>query len=168
LVIVAALCFLGETGGEMKLLLAAAVAASASICLAAAPADAAQPAPPAPIPDRATIKVVPEWTYAGNGKLAVITGCSHRGDLRVVSSRMLRRPVNMPRRGNLLIRVTKATRPGRYTIALWCVTGKGQVDAMDVKWVRIRGRLKGRKLPPPPGLPRGFRPSVTASTTGPR
>jgi hypothetical protein len=150
-----------------RMLAAAAVAASASICLAAAPAGAAGVAP-APMPDRATIKVVPEWTYTGKGKLAVITRCSHRGDLRVISSRMLRRPVNMPRRGNLLIRVTKATRPGRYTIALWCVARSGRVDAMDVKWVKIRGRLKGWKVPPPPSLPRGFKPSVTASTTGPR
>jgi hypothetical protein len=157
----------------MKRILAAAVVASASACLAAGPADAAVPVPApapaiAPVPDRAAIKIVPAWTYAGNGKLAVITRCSHGGDLRVVSSEMLRRPVNMPGRGDLEIRVTKATRPGRYTIALWCVRRDGRVDAMDVKWVKIRGRLKGWKVPPPPKLPRGFRPSVTASTTGPR
>ena len=58
----------------------------------------------------------------------------NRGDLRVVSSDMLRRPVNMPRRGDLLIRVSGATKAGKHLIALWCVARSGQVDAIkDIK-----------------------------------
>jgi hypothetical protein len=140
----------------------AAAAASASVWLAAVPADA-RPTPP-PTIDTATVTISPEWTYSGHGKLAVIARCGHRGDLRVVSSKMLRHPVNLPRRGDLLIRVTNATKAGRYPIALWCVARSGQVDAMDLGWVRIRKWLKGFKLPPPPGLPPGFRPGLTVST----
>jgi hypothetical protein len=139
-----------------------AVAASASVWLAAVPADA-RPTPP-PTIDIGTIKIVPEWTYSGHGKLAVITRCGHRGDLRVVSSRMLRRPVNLPRRGDLLIRVAGATKAGTYPVALWCVARSGQVDAMDLGWVKIRRWLKGFRLPPPPGLPPGFRPGLTVSS----
>jgi hypothetical protein len=141
------------------------VAALAAIMLAAWPAPAFSAA--APRLPSAAISIVPKWTYRGSGKLAVIARCSRGPDLRVVSSKMLRRPVNMPRRGNLLIRVTGATKPGRYTIAVWCVTRRGQVDAMDVKWVTIRGRLKGAKTRRPPGLPRHFRPRVTVSTWAP-
>jgi hypothetical protein len=149
----------------MKRTLAAAVlavAASAPAWLAAVPADAG-PLPP-PTVDVGIIKIVPEWTYSGHGKLAVITRCGHRGDLRVVSSDMLRRPVNLPRRGDLLIRVAGATKAGKYPIALWCVARSGQVDAMDLGSVKIRKWLKGFRLPPPPGLPPGFRPGLTVST----
>ena len=42
------------------------------------------PQPPAP---SATLRVVPRWTYQGSGKLAVIAGCSQRGDARVIGSK---------------------------------------------------------------------------------
>jgi hypothetical protein len=81
---------------------------------------------------------------------------------------MLRHPVNLTRGPKLLIKVTNVTKPGKYTIALWCVTKGGQVDAMDLKWVTIRKRLKGWKMPAPPGLPRCFMPNMVVSTWAPR
>jgi hypothetical protein len=90
----------------------------------------------------ATIQVVPKWTYQDGGKLAVITGCSQRRDLHIVTSKLLRRSVNLHGR-NLLIRVTGKTKPGKYTIAVWCVTKSGQVDALDVKWVKVVKRMHG-------------------------
>ncbi len=142
-----------------------AVLASTSIWLAAGPADA-KPSPPKPPPpqDSATIKVVPEWTYRGDGKLAVIAKCSYRQDLRVIWSRMLPRPVNLRGGGNLLIRVTNKTKPGKYSIAFWCVTKKGAVDAMDMTRVKVVERLPGWRQPPAPPLPRHFKANVTVST----
>ncbi len=142
-----------------------AVLASTSIWLAAGPADA-KPSPPKPPPpqDSATIKVVPEWTYRGDGKLAVIAKCSYRQDLRVIWSRMLPRPVNLRGGGNLLIRVTNKTKPGKYSIAFWCVTQKGAVDAMDMTRVKVVERLPGWRQPPAPPLPRHFKANVTVST----
>ena len=141
-----------------------AVLASTSIWLAAGPADA-KPSPPKPPPqDSATIKVVPEWTYRGDGKLAVIAKCSYRQDLRVIWSRMLPRPVNLRGGGNLLIRVTNKTKPGKYSIAFWCVTKKGAVDAMDMTRVKIVKRLPGWRQPQAPPLPRHFKAKVTVCT----
>jgi hypothetical protein len=132
--------------------------ASASIWLAAAPAYA-KPKPPKV--DIATIQVVPKWTYRGGGKLAVITKCSYRQDLRVVSSKMLPHPVNLRGTQTLLIRVTDKTKPGKYAIALWCVAKNGQVDALDAKTVKILARLRGWKQRPAPALPKCFMPAVT-------
>ena len=141
-----------------------AVLASTSIWLAAGPADA-KPSPPKPPPqDSATIKVVPEWTYRGDGKLAVIAKCSYRQDLRVIWSRMLPRPVNLRGGGNLLIRVTNKTKPGKYSIAFWCVTKKGAIDAMDMTRVKVVKRMPGWRQPPAPPLPRHFKANVTVST----
>jgi hypothetical protein len=141
--------------------------ASASIWLAAAPAYAKPKPPKPPKMDVATIQVVPKWTYQGGGKLAVITKCSDRQDLRVVSSKMLPHPVNLRGTASLLIRVTDKTKPGKYAIALWCVTKKGQVDALDVKTVKILGRLKGWKQRPAPPLPRCFMATVTVQSGPP-
>ena len=104
----------------------AAVTASTSIWLAAS-ADAAsvtwlahaKPTPP-PVPS-AMLHVVPKWTYQHGGKLAVITTCSERRDLRIVTSTMLRYPVILRKGGNLLIKVANKTNPGKYIITLWCV-----------------------------------------------
>ena len=38
---------------------------------------------------RATLRVVPGWTYQGSGKLAVIASCSQWGDLRVIGLKLL-------------------------------------------------------------------------------
>jgi hypothetical protein len=75
----------------MKRTLAIAMTAGAVMGLAstgvAAPAAEARPAP---LP-RATLRVVPGWTYQGSGKLAVIASCSQRGDVRVIGSKLLYR-----------------------------------------------------------------------------
>jgi len=138
------------------------VAALAAVWFAALPASASASGRPR-LPT-AAISIVPGWTYRGVGRLAVSTRCSSGADLRVVTSKMLRRPVSLPRRGDLLIRVRSGTRPGRYTIAVWCVTRRGFVDAMDAKWVTIRSRLRGWRKRPAPRLPRHFRPRVTVYT----
>src|SRR6202034_3822330 len=105
--------------------------------------------------------------YQGGGKLAVITKCSDRQDLRVVSSKMLPHPINLRGTQSLLIRVTDKTNPGKYAIALWCVTKKGQVDALDVKTVKILKRLHGWKQRPAPALPKCFMPAVTVQSGPP-
>jgi len=61
----------------------------------------------------ATLRVVPRWTYQNGGKLAVIAGSSQRGDVRVISSKLLPRPVRMSKGGSLLIKVTGKTKPGK-------------------------------------------------------
>ena len=98
-------------GGKLKRSFAAAVAAvtaSTSMCLAATMAASgamARPAPPAP---SATLRVVPRWTYQGSGRLAVIAGCSQRGDARVItSSKLLPRTIRMSKGRNVLIKVTR-------------------------------------------------------------
>jgi hypothetical protein len=151
----------------------AAVTASTSIWLAASgSADAASMAavahakpkpPPAP---SAALHVVPKWTYQHGGKLAVIAICSERRDLRVVTSTMLRYPVILRKGGNLLIKVANKTNPGKYTITLWCVNSQHQVDALDVKQVKIYKRFGRFKQPAPPGLPKHFKANVTV-TAGP-
>jgi hypothetical protein len=149
----------------MKRTFAAAVAvtASTSIWLAAAPAYGGPESPPMP---RATIQVVPEWTYQGGGKLAVITACSQRGDIRVLTSTLLRHPVVL-RGANLLIRVTSKTKPQKYAITLWCAAKSGRVDAMDVTWVTVLKRLPGWKQRPAPDLPPHFKPNMTVQSGPP-
>jgi hypothetical protein len=144
---------------------AAAVAmAGASVWLATAPADA-KPAPPKPPKqDSATIKVVPKWTYEGGGKLAITTQCSGRKDVHVVSSKMLPHMVDLRGNGNLLVRVTDKTKPGKYSIALWCVPQKGHVDSRDLAWVKIVKRMPHFKQPAAPAVPRNFKAEVTVSS----
>jgi hypothetical protein len=151
----------------------AAVTASTSIWLAASgSADAAsvtwlahaKPKPP-PVPS-AVLHVVPKWTYQHGGKLAVISTCSERRDLRVVTSNMLRYPVVLRKGGNLLIKVANKTNPGKYTITLWCVNSHHQVDALAVQQVKIYKRFGRFKQPTPPGLPKHFKANVTV-TAGP-
>jgi hypothetical protein len=141
----------------------AAVTAGTSIWLATVPANARPK--PAAIPS-ATVQVVPKWTYQGGGKLAVITACSQRGDLHVVTSKLLGHPVALPGR-NLLIRVTNKTKPQKYTITLWCVAKSGLVDAMDMKWAKVLKRLPDWEQQPAPHLPRHFKPDVTVQSDPP-
>jgi hypothetical protein len=153
-----------------------AVMAGTAIWLAAAPAapaDAAHAAyaayaksKPPPLP-YATIQVVPKWTYRNGGKLAVIATCSQRRDIRVITSKMFRHPVIMRKGGKLLIKVTKKTNAGQYTMALWCVGPHGQVDALDVKSVKILKRLGHFKQPVPPALPKRFKANVTVQSGPP-
>lgn len=140
-----------------------AVVASTSIWLASAPADA-KPKPKPPKQDIATIRVVPKWTYEGGGKVAVMTKCSYRQDLRVVSSKMLSGPVEVRGSGNLLIQVTGKTKPGKYTIALSCVTKAGQVDALAVTRVKVLKVLAYWNQPPAPPLPKHFKANVTVQS----
>jgi hypothetical protein len=124
----------------------------------------AKPKPP-PAPSTA-LHVVPKWTYQHGGKLAVIATCSERRDVRVITSRMLRHPVILRKRGNLLIKVANKTNTGKYTIILWCVNSHGLIDAMDAQQVKILKRLGRFKQPTPPGLPKHFKAIVTV-TAGP-
>ena len=68
----------------------------------------------------ATLRVVPRWTYQDGGKLAVIAGCSQRGDVPVISSKLLPRPVRMSKGRSLLIKVTGKTKSEKYEIVLLC------------------------------------------------
>jgi hypothetical protein len=132
----------------------------------AVPAARAAAAKPAPLP-RATLHVVPGWTYAGGGKLAVTASCSQRGDRRVVGSKMLARPVTLRKGPNLLIKVTHKTQPGRYTINLFCIGKNKQIDSAVMKKVRILKLLGGFWQPDMPALPKHFKPGVTVSTGPP-
>ncbi len=85
----------------MKRTFAAAIAAvtastamglTATMAASAATAASAMAARPGPSAPSATLRVVPRWTYTDGGKLAVIAGCSKRGDVRVISSKLLPRP----------------------------------------------------------------------------
>src|SRR5690348_17246123 len=130
----------------------------------AASAATARPAPPAP---SATLRVVPRWTYQGGGKLAVIVSCSQRGDARVISSKMLPRPIRMSTGRNLLIKVTGKTKPGKYKIVLLCEDKHKQPDFVDVKTVRIYKVLRAFQQPGQPLLPSHFKPNVTVSSGPP-
>jgi hypothetical protein len=148
----------------MRRTLAVVVTAGAIAGLAGAGTAAAAPLP------RATLRVVPGWTYQGSGKLAVITACSQRGDVPVVGSKMLPEPVTMRTGRNLEIKITDKTRPGRYTINLFCTgkSGKRQViDSAAAKRVRILKVLGGFWQPDMPGLPKHFKPDVTVSSGPP-
>jgi hypothetical protein len=138
-----------------------------SIWLATAPAEA-RPKPPAPpVNYSATIKVLPRWTYQGDGKLAVTAKCSQRQEIRVVTSKMLPYPVNMRQAGNLRINVTDKTKPGKYDITVWCVRKNGYVDAFNMTSVKIVKHLPPFKQPPTPALPRHFKAAVTVSSGPP-
>jgi hypothetical protein len=143
----------------------AVVTAGTSISLAAAGAAAARPGT-APAPT-ATLRVVPAWTYQDGGKIAVIAACSARTDLRVVTSRMLPGPVTLSTGGNLLIKLTHKTDPGKYAIMLFCMGTNKQIDTMDRKSVRIREILRGFRQPDAPALPKHFKPNVTVSSGPP-
>ena len=67
----------------------------------------------------------------------MIAGCSQRGDVRVISSKLLPRPVRMSKGSSLLIKITGKTKPGKYAIALLCEDKHHQRDSVDVKTVRI-------------------------------
>ena len=130
----------------MKRTLAAAVTAGVIMGLAGAARPAGPGGQAAPMP-RATLRVVPGWTYQGSGKLAVITSCSQRGDLPVVGSKLLPRPVTL----------RKGHEPGdqespigharaNTTINLFCTrkVGKRQhIDSAAMKRVRILKVLGG-------------------------
>jgi hypothetical protein len=146
----------------MKRILAIAVTAGAVMGMAA-PAAAAKPAP---LP-RAMLRVVPGWTYQGSGKLAVIASCSQRGDTRVIGSKMLARPVTLRKGPNLEIKITGKTRPGIYTINLFCTGKNKQIDSAAKKKVRILKVLGAFQQPDAPGLPKHFKPDVTVSSGPP-
>jgi hypothetical protein len=154
----------------MKRILAIAVTAGAGLGLAgtglAAPAAAATGSRPAPLP-RATLRVVPGWTYQGSGKLAVITACSRRGDVSVVGSKLLPRPVTLSKGPNLEIKITDKTRPGKYAINLFCTGKNKQLDSAATKKVRILKVLGAFQQPDAPRLPKHFKPDVTVSSGPP-
>jgi hypothetical protein len=164
-----------QPGEKLKRTIAAAiaaVAASTSMWLAAsaagaataAGATAARPGSPAP---SATLRVVPGWTYQDGGKLAVIAGCSQRGDVRVIGSKLLPRPIRMSKGKNLLIKLTGKTKPGKYAIALLCEDKHQVPDSVDVKSVRIYTVLGAFQQPDQPVLPDHFTPDVTVSAGPP-
>ncbi len=115
----------------------------------------------------ATLRVMQKWTYQGKGRLTVTASCSQRANLRVVESGMLRHPVVMRKDVKLLIKVTNRTKPGKYIMTLWCVNRRNQVDAMDMRWVKIMKVLPGWKQPRAPRLPKHFKPTVTVRSGGP-
>jgi hypothetical protein len=149
----------------------AAVTASTQIWLAgpetatAATAATARPRPPAA--PSATLRVVPKWTYQDGGKIAVIAACSQRADLRVVTSKMLPSPVTLSKGGNLLIKLTHKTHPGKYSIMLFCMGKNKQIDSVAMKSVKILKVLSGFRQPPQPALPKHFKPNVTVSSGPP-
>jgi len=155
-----AVVILGVTAGT-SIALAAPVHATSAAPAAPVSVLAASAKPKPQVVPSATLRVVPSWTYRNDGKLAVIATCSERRDLRVITSWMLRHPVLLPKRGNLLIKLTSKTNTGKYAIGLWCVNKQHQVDAMAVKSVKIRKRLGSFKMPCPPRLPKHFKPAVT-------
>ena len=145
----------------------AAVTASTSMFLAATMAAGAAMARPVPSAPSATLRVVPRWTYQGGGRLAVITGCSQRGDTRVINSKLLPRPIRMSKGRNLLIKVTGKTKPGKYAIVLLCERKHKLPDSVDVKTVRIYKILGAFQQPGQPALPPHFKPDVTVSSGPP-
>jgi hypothetical protein len=148
----------------MKRTLAVAVTAGAMLGLTGTGAAGAAALP------KATLRVVPGWTYQGSGKLAVITACSQRGDVPVVGSKMLSKPVTLDKGHNLEIKVTGKTRPGKYTINLFCTRKSGErqlIDSATMQRVRILKVLGGFWQPDMPGLPKHFKPDVTVSSGPP-
>ena len=141
--------------------LAATTTASATTAASAAMARPARPAP------SATPRVVPSWTYQDGGKLAVVAGCSQPGDARVISSKLLPRPIRMTKGKNLLIKLTGKTKPGKYTIVLLCEDKHQVPDSVDVKSVRIYTVLGAFQQPDQPLLPDHFTPDVTVSAGPP-
>jgi hypothetical protein len=144
---------------------AAAVTASTSMWLTAAMAASAAMAKPAA--PTAMLRVVPGWTYQDGGKLAVMADCSQPGDARVISSKLLPRPIRMSTGKNLLVKLTGKTKPGKYAIALLCEDKHQVPDSVDVKWVRIYTVLGAFQQPDQPLLPNHFTPDVTVSAGPP-
>ena len=163
-----AVVVMAVTAGTSLALAAPVHASSAVSAVSAAAAPAAAPAvlaasakaKPQVVPG-ATLRVVPSWTYRDGGKLAVIATCSGQHDLRVITSRMLRHPVLLGKRGNLLVKLTGKTNTGKYAITLWCVNKQHLLDAMAVKSVKILKRFGSYKMPSPPRLPKHFKAAVT-------
>jgi hypothetical protein len=93
----------------------------------------------------------------------VIAGCSQRGDVRVISSKLLPRPVRMSKGSSRLVKIAGKTKPGKYAIALLCEDEHNQPDSVDVKTVRICKVLGAFQQPDQPGLPSEFKPDVTVS-----
>jgi len=159
-----------QPGGKLKRTFAvaiAAVTASTSMWLAAtttATAAAARPGPPDP---SATLRILPGWTYQDGGKLAVTAGCSQPGDVRVIGSKLLPRPVRVSNGKSLLITVTGKTKSGKYMIVLLCEDKHQQPDSVDVKFVRIYKVLGAFQQPDQPALPAHFKPDVTVSSGPP-
>ena len=164
-----------QPGDKLKRTIAAAIAAvtagtsmwlaaSAAGAATAAGATAARPGSPTP---SAALRVVPGWTYQDGGKLAVIAGCSRRGDVHVIGSKLLPRPVRMSKGKNLLIKLIGKTKPGKYTIALLCEDKHQVPDSVDVKSVRIYTVLGAFQQPDQPFLPDHFTPDVTVSAGPP-
>jgi hypothetical protein len=87
----------------------------------------------------------------------VIAGCSQRGDVRVISSKLLPRPVRMSK-GSLLVKIAGKTKPGKYAIALLCEDEHNQPDSVDVKTVRIYKVLGAFQQPDQPACPRNSSP----------
>jgi len=79
----------------------------------------------------------------------------------VAGSKLLPEPVTMLTGHNLEIKITDKTRPGKYTINLFCTrkAGKRQlIDSAVMKRVRILKILGGFRQPDQPGLPKQFKP----------
>jgi hypothetical protein len=70
---------------------------------------------------------------AASAAMARPAGCTQRGDVRVISSKLLPRPVRMSKGGSLLIKVTGKTKPGKYEIVLLCEDKHNQPDSVDMK-----------------------------------
>ena len=88
----------------------------------------------------------------------------------VAGSKLLPEPVTMRTGHNLEIKITDKTRPGKYTINIFCTrkAGKRQlIDSAVMKRVRILKILGGFRQPDQPGLPRHFKPDVTVSSGPP-
>ena len=69
--------------------------------------------------------------------------------------------------GNLLIKLTGRTHPGKYTIMPLCTGKYQQVDAISVKTVRIYKLIGGFRQPDPSALPKHFKPDVTVNSGPP-
>jgi hypothetical protein len=68
---------------------------------------------------------------------------------------------------NLLIKVTRKTKPGKYVIVLLCERKHKLPDSVDVKTVRIYKVLGAFQQPDQPALPPHFKPDVTVSSRPP-
>ena len=84
----------------------------------------------------------------------MIADSSQRGDVRVISSKLLPRPVRMSKGSRLLIKIIGKTKPGKYAIALLCEDKHNQPDSVDVKTVRIYKVLGAFQQPDQPACHR--------------
>jgi hypothetical protein len=85
----------------------------------------------------------------------------------VVGSKLLPRPVTLRTGHNLEIKITDKTRPGKYTINLFCTRKGKEIDSAAMKKVRILKILGGFWQPDAPRLPKHFKPDVTVSSGPP-